>query len=146
MSKKRTQNIIVIISAVAAVGGLALVTVAFTTGLFQGAGNDGKGYKNTTFTDATLACEKEVTDEFGKKLSQKVVDNHSSRFENQTGLYKIFLKAYTKVSGRTSEYYISCFVWARNGRISKFEVSQNQEAPKTEAITRGSDKFIGWPQ
>lgn len=146
MNKNQKQNTLVVLGAVGIVVVSALATVAFTTGLMGSMGRDDEGYKNITFTDATIACEEEVVDTFGKKLSQKVVDNHSSRFESQVGLYKIFLSAYTKNKNQTVEYFVSCFVQARNGRISKFETFENKEAPKGEAIKKHSDKFIEWPQ
>lgn len=146
MTSNSKQNTYVVIAAVGIVLISALVTAAFSSGLLEGRGGEDNKYRNITFTDATLRCEEEVDEKFRRYDSQRVLDNHSSRFENAVGLYKIFFNVFTKRKNETAEYYVSCFVRSRDGRIDKFEVSENKEAPKGEAIKKHSDKFIEWPQ
>lgn len=146
MTSNSKQNTYVVIAAIGIVLVSAMVTAVFSSGVLKGGGGDDNKYRNITFTDATLRCEEEVDGEFRARDSQRVLDNHSSRFENAVGLYKIFFNVFTKSKNETTEYYISCFIRSRDGRVDKFEVSENKEAPKSEAIKKHSDKFIEWPQ
>jgi len=107
----------------------------------------GAGVGILTMTNATLACEQRMHSEFDTKLSSYFVDSHSSRFDAKSFLYKIFLQAYTKSEKhRETEFFITCYVRSSSGRISKFEVFENKEQKDGEAIRRGGDKFIEWPQ
>jgi len=124
----------------------AVVTTVYVSSAMQNKQEE-QGYQNITFTDAVLTCEKDGRSEFGADLSQIVVDRHSSRYDNNAFVYKIFLMAYTKgEENKTIEYFVTCYVKASNGRISKFEVFENAEVQEGEAIKRGGDKFIEWPQ
>lgn len=144
-AQKNTQNIVVILVAVAVIVISGILTVGFSNLSLTG-GSDSDMYKNVTFTDAVLTCEQKVKKEFGSSLSQSVVDNHSSRYENNVGLYKIFIQAYEKNKKGVTEHYVTCYVAARNGKVDTFEVFENKEAPQGKAIKKNGDKLFDWPQ
>jgi hypothetical protein len=141
---KRTQNIVTIAAAL-----LVLVVSVLVTLYFSGAFSPkaSPNYQNITMTDARLACEERMHRDFGSDLSNYFLDAHSSRHDSAKSLYKIFLQAYTENSDHEiTEFFITCYVRSRNGRVSKFEVFENKEQKEGEAIRRGGDKFIEWPQ
>lgn len=143
---RKTQNLIVIVLAVLVIASSVLTTV-YVSKKMASSNAEQQGYQNVTFTDATLTCEKEAKDSFGNSLSQLVFDSHSSRFDSTVFIYKIFLQAYVnKKNAEATEFYITCYVKSSNGRISKFEIFENVDAPKGEAQKQGGDKFIEWPQ
>jgi len=117
------QNIGVIVFAIALVIVSAMVTMFFSGALDGSLGGDNKGYQNVTFTDASLTCKEAVKSQFGKKLRNLVIDNHSSRFDSKQFLYKIFLEAdiQSGSSGPATLHYVNCFVKSSNGRVNKFE-------------------------
>ena len=146
MTSRSKQNTYVVITAVAIVLASVLATVAFNMGALPGVeGGEGQ-YQNVTFTDATLSCEKQVDDQFGRQDFQRVFDSHSSRFDHTVSRYKIFFKVYVKKNTKITEYYITCIVRSRDGGIDDFEFLENKEAPQGEVIKKYSDKFIEWPK
>ncbi len=147
MSMSRTKQNLVVTCLALTVILCSIATTVYVNDQIKSSNADGQGYQNITFTDAVLACDKKSRAEFGSSLSQLVVDRHSSRFDTRAFVFKIFLVAYSKKDKHeTSEFFITCYVKSSNGRISKFETFENSGAKEGEAIKKGGDKFIEWPQ
>ncbi len=110
-------------------------------------GKDEGGYRNVTFTDAVLKCQTEARNNTKVKLQQITLDDHSSRLDENTNQFKIFLKA-TRAGADASEaqgtFYINCFVNGFNGRIAYYE-GMEQKASRTEAIRKDEGGLFGWP-
>lgn len=147
MSKSSKANIIIVVAAVLIVV-LSVCVTLFFSGAISGFNpmSDNRGYRNITFTDAVLGCEKETKKEFRKRLNTMTIDDHSSRYEAKDFAYRIYLvvEAKGKESPQTS-YYVNCFVSAGNGRIIAFEVLEQNESPKTEAIRKNDNNPFGFP-
>ncbi|WNO08782.1 hypothetical protein [Teredinibacter sp. KSP-S5-2] len=141
------QNLGVVIGGVAVVVLASFLTLYFSGVIFpDGFGGKKKGYQNVTFTDAVLTCEKETRDSYGNKIKLLTVDNHSSRYEQNAFLYKIFLKMNLRnKENKPALHYISCFVKSSNGRIAKYDVYEEKES-KTEANRKGDSNAFGWPR
>lgn len=144
-SKK--QNTGVLIAAVCVVALSVFTTLVATGILFGDLGASDEGYQNVTFTDAVLTCKSEVEGDFGKKIRTLVTDNHSSRFDDKQYVYKIFLKMdlYNKKRTSAKSHYVNCFVRAKNGRISKLDVIEEQEAEPGVKRDDGTNMF-GMPK
>ena len=103
-------------------------------------------YKNVTFTDATLTCKEAAHNEFSESLQSVMVDNHSSRYEHNYFLYKIFLQAdTTEKANETTLYYINCYVKASNGNIETFDVFEDIDTAKSGLGTKPGN-FFNWPR
>lgn len=146
MKKNIKQNVLVVCGAIALIVLSASITVVFTSGVLDRDDASAGGFKNITFTDATITCDEELASSFSRDESQRVLDNHSSRFENELSVYKIFYDVYVKDKKQNKEFYVTCIVRARDGKIIKFELLENQEESGTEPIKKGGDKFIEWPR
>ncbi len=145
--KHTKQNVFVVVAAIATIVISVLITLVFSGALFDMGDGQEKGYRNVTFTDAVLTCQARTRDHFGDELALLTVDNHSSRFESDVYLYKIFLTADIREKAhQTIMFYITCYVRSGSGRIAKFETFEDKEAPKGKAIKKGGDKFIEWPR
>ena len=147
MSKASTRQTLSVLVFAVLIIFVAAGTTVYVSTQFNTSSSEEEGYKNVTYTDAVLTCEAEGRAEFGQRLDQLIVDRHSSRFESDVFLYKIFLKAYTKTDiGEVTEFFLTCFVKSSNGRISKFDVFENVKGNEGGAIKQGGEKFIEWPQ
>ncbi len=152
MSKKpsspgaRKRNLWVIIVAVLVV--LATALLAVTVSLQRGQGSASESYRHVSFTDATVRCQQEARDDFGSELKQLALDRHSSRYDDAQNAYLVFMRV--DMPGKnfsTLEYFVDCYVSARSGKITKYDVHENLAgAKKSEAIRKGGDKLIEWPQ
>ncbi|WP_096086977.1 hypothetical protein [Agaribacterium haliotis] len=144
---RKQQSIVVIVAAILMVSS-SVLTLVFTGALKLNFGAErDTGHKNITFTDANMACEQTVEDEFSGRLKTYFVDSHSSRYDHNSFLYKIFLEADVVADGgRVAQVYVVCFVDAGDGNIDKLEYLEKSDAPKGQAIRKGGDKFIEWPQ
>lgn len=146
-SPKASQNITVIAGAVGIIALAVCSTLYFTGQLDIGKGAGEEGYRNVTFTDAVLACQEEVRDEFDNKLQHMLVDSHSSRFDNADSFYKIFLTVEAKGKSSTAnQFFINCYVVSSNGRIKEFEIFEQKEVKKSQAIKRDDDKIFQFPE
>ncbi len=143
-SKK--QNTYVITVSIGVLVASVFITLYATGVLFGGSGADSKGYRNVTFTDAVLACQNTTKENYGERIRNLVIDNHSSRFDDKQFLYKIFLKMdlYDKNRTKARLHYINCFVKSSNGRVRKFEafeeVEQNQKRMSDDTNMFGMPK------
>lgn len=131
--------------------GVVLVSVV-TTLLLAGGGRlgwfdkSGSGYINVTFTDAVMSCEEYTREQFGTELKTLEIDNHSSRFDNKTFLYKIFIEVGIEPRGKsTGMNFINCFVKSSNGKITKYESWEEKEGSSAPSGGSGSNPF-GWPR
>ena len=119
---QRSQKIFVIVFALCILV-LAGVTAIFAPAIINAITHKNGAYKNITFTDANLACEEKTKAKFGDKIRTLATDNHSSFFDNKTGIYKIFLNVDVRGrKGKIESHYINCFVRPSNGKINRFEV------------------------
>jgi hypothetical protein len=103
-------------------------------------------YRNVTFTDALLACREYTDGRYGANLKQLVLDDHSSRWEQKDGVYKLFFKA-TLVSvshSSSQECWVSCAVSGDTGEIRDYDLIEDKSL-KTEAQRRDDGNIFGWP-
>ena len=135
-----------ILSAVGVVVLSVVTTLLFSDVLLDTlSGGGDQGYRNTTFTDAVIACRGQSQDAYGNQLQHLTLDDHSSRMDNSANQYKIFFKAMmTKRQDDGGEFYINCYVSADSGRIAYFEGMEQKSTP-TEAIRRNDGGLFGWP-
>lgn len=144
---RKNQEMFVIVAAIVIIAA-SVISTLWVAGLLFGDGDEeGKGYRNITFTDAVLSCQKQSRGAFGSKLIQLTLDDHSSRFDQPTNLYKIFYRAQLSDSENDSgqsDHYVNCFVNAEKGRVSYFE-SMEEKSLKTEAIRKDNGGIFGWP-
>ena len=103
-------------------------------------------YQNVTFTDAALTCQEATRNKFDENLKSVMVDNHSSRYEHNNFLYKIFLQAdTTDKANKNTLYYINCYVKASNGSIDTLDVFENKDTSKSGLGTNPGN-FFNWPR
>lgn len=145
-SKWGRQEIAVIVAAVVIVV-LSVFVTLWVSGVFSASSAQQRGYKNITFTDALLTCEKQVRSTYSGKLLRLVTDDHSNRFDKSSNHYKIFFDAAissNKSESGIGEFYINCEVSAHRGQVSDFAAYEQKESP-TEAIRKDEGGLFGWP-
>lgn len=123
-------------------------TLVFSGVLLDHLGSQGGGqYQQVTFTDAVVKCQDMVRAEFKNKLRQVVLDDHSSRFDQASNLYRIFFNAQLTKPSADDEpgYYVSCMVNARSGRVTEMEGAETKDSP-TEAVRKDDGGLFGWPR
>ncbi len=135
-------NIVVALSAVGVVVLSIFSTVFLVNIVFNDESENEQGYRNTTFTDAVLACESRIKNTYSSRIRTLATDNHSSHFSNSSQVFKIFLKLDLHDKKRTSSvaHYVNCFVRAKNGRIAKFDVLADEEG-KGAVVDDGTNAF-----
>ena len=144
MSKK--QNILFVCSAIATIVISIVLTLVFTGNLDLRFSSNEQGYQNITLTDASISCENTARNEFGKRLKNLFIDNHSSRYEHAHFTYKIFLQIEaTNKANKSTLHYINCYINASNGKMTKFEIYENKDAPKS-SVNTGPEKLFNWPR
>ena len=145
-STSKKQKIILISSPVVAIAISVITTLYFTGHISMGFMQGKSSYKNVTFTDATLTCKEATRNKFNESLQSVMVDNHSSRYEHNHFLYKIFLQAdTTEKADKTTLYYINCYVKASNGSIDTFDVFEDKDTAKSGLGTKAGN-FFNWPR
>ncbi len=151
MSKKNLfkQQVLVLLAAGVIIAS-AVSTTLYFTGFFSGgapAGSVVDGYQNVTFTDASLACQTYTRERYADRMQTLTLDDHSSRYEDASKLYKIFLQLKMRKandSPHPEPYWVNCFVSATNGNITEFEVGEARNAPR-KPIRKDPDKgTISW--
>lgn len=144
-SETKKQQLIVIGAAVLVVLS-SVITTVIVSGKLAG-GDADTGYKNTTFTDAVQTCRNELRRTYKKEIESLVVDDHSSRYDTSSVMYKIFLDMDLKAKGKgqSSVNYVNCFVRASNGKIDELEVLEEVEV-KESAVPDNSTNAFGWPR
>ncbi len=104
------------------------------------------GYKNITFTDAVLACRSEAESKLPRGLFTLTLDDHSSRFEQGEGLYKIFFQAQVKRAPDDTDTVgvaVFCFVKADRGFVSYYE--QLEQTDESAPVLDKPGGVFGWP-
>ncbi len=146
--KSRTQNIVVIATALSIVLLSILVTLYMSGNLINTSSSaSSQGYQNITFTDAVITCQNSTRQTFGNRIRTMEVDDHSSRYDPKEFLYKIFIKVETptrKSEGLTL-HYVNCFVKSSNGRVNKFESWEDKEE-EVSPVTEKDTNMFGWPR
>ena len=71
-----------------------------------------RNYKLAPFDiiDAADACRAQTQQRFGNSLARSYMDEHSTRWDDDAGLYKIFMFAYTGSTNHYKEVAVHCFV------------------------------------
>lgn len=144
---QKKQERMVLLVAVGIIGLSVATTLYFSDFLLSKFGADGDGgYRNVTFTDALVKCQKKTRETYDGELSNITFDDHSSRFDQSANQYKIFFKADMIEHDDDSDggFYINCFVSARTGRIGDFE-GMEQKANRAEPLRRNDGGLFGWP-
>lgn len=74
--------------------------------------NASRNYVQTPFDelDAHQICQYQSKETHGERLLMSYVDLHSSRYEPNTGIYKIFLKAHIGERAQYDEAIIHCHI------------------------------------
>lgn len=149
-TKRRQQQIVVLVAA-AVIIAASVVSTLYFTGYFSfgsGAGKGGVGYQNITFTDAYLECESYTRERYESRLQSLAVDNHSSRYENASKLYKIYFQLQMRKPPHAPQpepYWVNCFVSASDGDIVEFQVGEGKDLPVDKPITENPNNTFGWP-
>lgn len=134
-SAEKKQNIAVILAAT-----LIIVCSIIATLLASGIISIGEGeetrVRNVTFTDAVVTCRESAGQTYGENIKTLVTDNHSSRFDERSFQYKIFLQMdILDAKGDLSTlHYVNCFVRASNGKIQKFETFEEKESKQSSPL------------
>lgn len=100
-----------------------------------------------SITDAESICNGRVKSDYGESLNAITVDEFSSRYDQQTGVYKMFyeLNVY-RGKGKTSgvnTFYVNCFVSANNGGIKRIDYLEQKDF-KPKAIRRSHGNAFGF--
>ena len=144
--KLSKQERYVIFGAVGVIAASIFTTLVVSGVIFNVGGGDEGGYQNVTFTDAVISCQDQTRNSFGNKLTNMVLDDHSSRFDQRSNMYKIFFQVEVTRSKEQENngFYVNCFVSASRGLITEFE-SLEQKVTQTETIRRERGGVFGWP-
>lgn len=124
----------------------SVVTTLWVSGVFRGKAPEQK-YQNVTFTDVVVVCDKQIRGAYEGRLRGLTFDDHSSRFDRDDYLYRMFFNAQMTSEINESgvgEFFINCYVSADSGQVAKFEVYEKRES-ETEAIRRDRGGPFGWP-
>lgn len=141
-SKK--QNILFVVLSIGLMAISVLITLYVSGYLSFLTSDKSQGYQNITFTDAAISCEKNTRKQFGRKLKNVYVDNHSSRYDSGSYSYKIFLKADAlNKENKVSLFFVNCYVSASNGQIIKFDANEDKEVQK-DATHGGYRNIFNW--
>ncbi|MDO3385475.1 hypothetical protein QWI17_06430 [Gilvimarinus sp. SDUM040013] len=139
MRKKKSTVVQGLIALVVVVGLIAVSigsTLYFTGvpigefGLKLGDALEGN-YKHSTMTDARMSCEERMRKSFKNRIRVMHVDQLSSRHDDKTGQFKIFIEADLYADSDrippAREMFISCFTNAESGKIEQFEFAGDSE-------------------
>lgn len=145
MSKtSKKLNMIVTFAALAVIVVSSMVTYLAVEFIEVDGSGGSDGYQNITFTDATLTCQSQTRDKYGKRIKTLAVDNHSSRYDERQFSYKIFFEMDLKGdNGKLKAHYVNCFVRSDSGKINKFEVFEVDG--KTPSRVDDGTNMFGFP-
>ena len=137
--------------------GLLIVVIAIASWLYMSRIDvimgkiDSEGYRNVTFTDAMLTCQRYIRERYKDRVRQVTLDSHSSRWEQSAGQYKLFFRAViagrkktNSQSNSTADFWINCDVSGRKGSIRDFDVIEDK-SQKSEVQRRDDGGLFGWP-
>ncbi len=89
--------------------------------------------------DAESICSSEMSDRLGSNLLRFHVDDHSSRFDEAKGIYRIYFKADVGESSAFDELMVYCFVNGFNQELTHYKEYNNSQKP----IVSTDLKFFG---
>lgn len=100
-----------------------------------------------SITEAEGICNSRVKGDYGDSLNAMTVDDFSSRYDQQSGTYKMFyqLDVY-RGSGKKSGvdvFYVNCFVSASDGDIDRIDYLEQKDF-KPKAIRRTHGNAFGF--
>lgn len=145
-SKK--QIVFVIVGAAGIIVALVLLTLVASGVIDMGGEGKGAGYQNFTFTDAAVTCDEEVRGTYGKRIQTLMMDNHSSRFEQASNTYKIFLQMTLKPQkdNEIKSVYVNCFVNASRGSIKNLVYLDGESTNSSDSNGADGTNFFGVPK
>ncbi|HEY7773520.1 MAG TPA: hypothetical protein VIC26_10065 [Marinagarivorans sp.] len=128
---------------------VVILCIAVASWLYMSYFSAGAGretYQNVTFTDALLECRNYTHERYGDSLQYLVMDDHSSRWEQRSGVYKVFFKATLRSEGSAEPrtFWVACDVSGQRGTIRDYDVSE-EKATKNGAQRRNDGGIFGWP-
>lgn len=77
--------------------------------------------------DAQNICQAKAKTRYGETLVRTLVDSHSTRYEEKSGLYKIFMSAHLGDNKIYDEATVYCFVSADEYMIEHFRVIKTDQ-------------------
>ncbi len=82
----------------------------------------GRNYDLAPFDmiDAVEYCEQQTQAQMGDRLALSYLDDHSSRWDEQEGLYKIFMVAYSGEASDYNESAIHCYIDPKAHTLTHF--------------------------
>lgn len=91
--------------------------------------DSGRNYAMLPFdmTDAQNICQAKTKTRYGEILVRTQVDYHSTRYEEKSGLYKIFMSAHLGDNKIYDEATVYCFVNPDEYMIEHFRVVQTDQ-------------------
>lgn len=149
--KSSRQQQLAVLMAAAAIIAASVASTLYFTGYFSfgsGVGEGGSGYQNITFTDAFVECESYTRERYASRIRSLAADNHSSRYEDASKLYKIYFKLQMRKPPHLPQpepYWVNCFVSANSGDIVEFQVGEARDLPAHKPIRENEGSTFGWP-
>ncbi len=146
---KQINERLVLVSAVMVVAISIAVTTVFWHYRIKDPDRGGGAVtlRTVTFTDAVMTCQKETRAKLGADLISVSVDDHSSRYDHKSNVYKLFFNALVlskrSETGRAN-LAVYCFVRADQGRISHFEQVEQKDDGEAAPV-KGDGGLFGWP-
>ncbi|MDZ7922823.1 MAG: hypothetical protein U5M23_01920 [Marinagarivorans sp.] len=128
-----------------------IICTAIASWVFFASNNEqtrkNKKYRNITYTDALLTCQKYSYERYGSALKNLTLDNHSSRWEQKIEQYKLFFNA--EIAGKTitsptMKISIACDVSGRSGKVRDYD-AQEDKSLKTKSERMKDGGLFGWP-
>ena len=91
--------------------------------------DENRDYKLVPFdmVDASIACEKQVAQNYGESLVRTYLDSHSTRFDPVSSTYKIFIHALQGTEKDYTEDYVHCFVDPNDYVISHYQAFSSKK-------------------
>lgn len=91
--------------------------------------------------DATEYCQKKLEHKYGEDLALSYVDEHSSRIDSRTGLYKIFMFAHVGDLRDFEEEAVHCFVDPHRRMLTHFRTINLRKASLMSRAAKFFDIF-----
>ncbi|PCK09289.1 MAG: hypothetical protein COA42_04595 [Alteromonadaceae bacterium] len=84
--------------------------------------DDSRDYKQLPFglMDATKVCEQKTRLRYGSSMQRSYVDGHSTRFDDEQGLFLIFMNTAVGTIHESREIAVHCFVDPKAYMISHY--------------------------
>lgn len=147
----RRQLVVLLVIGVLVVA-LSIVATLHVTGVLRDFSGFGRsGYTYVSLTDATVECQNKARSYLGPRLKSLAFDAHSSRLDESSNRYKIFLIAYLFVdetrTGTSEEHFINCFVRVDRPVITTFDLNSAEESiQETTPTPNSNNNPFGFPR